>query len=70
MNGALMRQFTKYKEGLAYFTKMSVEYKIKEAKKVIKIYNELLENSGEFLAAKFILDVYKNLDEELDRKVK
>lgn len=40
---------------------------IKEAKKTNKLYRKILKSHGSFIAARFILEVYKELTQRLEK---
>ena len=57
---------TQYLEAKEYFTDLAKVEKVAEAKQTMRIYKKMRKRNGDFVAARFILDVYQTCNEELE----
>lgn len=60
---------TQYVEAKEYF-KYLAALGINEAKYTLRVYKKLRKRRGDFLAARFILEVYQKMNEDLEKRIK
>jgi len=60
---------TQYVEAKEYFTYLAKVENISQAKETMRIYKKLKKRRGDFLAARFILEVYQKCNEDLEKQL-
>lgn len=61
-----MTQYAEAKEYFRYLANLGVD----EAKYTLRVYRKLKNRRGDFLAARFILEVYQKMNEDLEKRIK
>jgi len=56
---------TQYAEAKEYFTYLAKVENIQQAKETMRIYKKIKKRRGEFLAARFILEVYQGFNKDI-----
>ena len=58
-----MTQYIEAKEYFKYLSKLGM----KEAKYTMRLYRKIKKRQGDFLAARFVLEVYQKMNKDLEK---